>query len=119
VRFAETYRKRLSPSTKTDLDELEVILPPDYTAADNVPPPAGYWNLAGSLYVYLFIHFSRLQIDIIGESQLIGYPSDDPSVSMMDWTTNQPNARFWVLKLIKGSFHPGNELVDTNVEGSS
>jgi hypothetical protein len=38
---------------------------------------------------------------------------------MMDWTTNQPNARFWVLKLIKGSFHPGNELVDTNVEGSS
>ncbi len=32
---------------------------------------------------------------------------------MMDWTTNQPNARFWVLKLIKDSFHPGDKLVET------
>jgi len=28
---------------------------------------------------------------------------------MMDWTTNQPNARFWVLKLIKDSFHPATQ----------
>ncbi len=32
---------------------------------------------------------------------------------MMDWTTNKPNARFWVLKLIKDSFHPGDKLVET------
>ncbi len=119
VRYVESIRKRLSPSTRTDLDELGVILPTDNTAADNVPPPSAYWNLAGSLYAYLFIQLSRMQIDVIGESQLIGYPSQYPSVSMMDWTTNKPNARFWVLKLIKDSFGPGDKLVDTNLSGSA
>jgi hypothetical protein len=55
-----------------------------------------------------------MQIDIIGESQLVGYPTQYPSVSMMDWTNNKPNARFWVLKLIKDNFHPGDTLVDTS-----
>ena len=116
VRYIEIIRKRLSPATKTDLDELGVILPTDNTDADKVPPPAAYYNLAGSLYAYLFIELSRLQIDIIGESQLVGYPTQYPSVSMMDWTNNKPNPRFWVLKLIKDSFHPGDALVDTSLE---
>ncbi len=117
VRYVETIRKRLSPETKTDTDELGVILPTDNTAADKVPPPSAYWNLAGSLYAYLFIELSKLQIDVIGESQLIGYPTQFPSVSMMDWTNNKPNARFWVLKLIKDSFRPGDRLAETKVEG--
>ena len=114
VKYIENIRKRLSPQTKTDTDELGVILPTDNTAADKVPPPAAYWNLAGSLYAYLYIELSRLQIDI-GESQLVGYPTQFPSVSMMDWIANKPNARFWVLKLIKDSFHPGDKLVETSV----
>ena len=113
VRYVEAIRKRLSPQTKTDLDELGVILPNDNKPGDDIAPPPAYWNLAGALYADLFIELSRLQIDIAGESQLVGYPTQFPSVSMMDWTTNQPNARFWVLKLIKDSFHPGNELVET------
>ena len=116
MRYIEIIRKRLSPATKTDLDELGVILPTDNTDADKVPPLAAYYNLAGSLYAYLFIELSRLQIDIIGESQLVGYPTQFPSVSMMDWTNNKPNPRFWVLKLIKDSFHPGDALVDTSLE---
>ena len=116
VRYIEIIRKRLSPATKTDLDELGVILPTDNTDADKVPPLAAYYNLAGSLYAYLFIELSRLQIDIIGESQLVGYPTQFPSVSMMDWNNNKPNPRFWVLKLIKDSFHPGDALVDTSLE---
>jgi hypothetical protein len=115
VRYIEEIRKRLSPQTKTDIDELGVILPTDNTAADKTPPPPAYWNLAGSFYAYLFIELSRLQIDVIGESQLVGYPSQFPSVSMMNWTTNQPNARFWVLKLLKDSFHLGDKLVETTV----
>jgi hypothetical protein len=115
VRYVEEIRKRLSPQTKTDIDELGVILPTDNTAADKTPPPPAYWNLAGSLYAYLFIELSRLQIEVIGESQLIGYPTQFPSVSMMDWVTNQPNARFWVLKLLKDSFHPGDKLVETTI----
>jgi hypothetical protein len=117
VRYVETIRKRLSPETKSDLDELGVILPTDNTAADKTPPPPAYWNLAGALYAYLYIELSRQQIDIIGESQLVGYPTQFPSVSMMDWTRNQPNARFWVLKLLKDSFHPGDKLVETEFKG--
>jgi hypothetical protein len=115
VHYIESIRKRFSPETKTDLDELGVILPTDNKAGDDVPPPAAYWNLAGSLYAYLFIELSRMQIDIVGESQLVGYPTQYPSVSMMDWTRDLPNARFWVLKLIKDSFHPGDQLVETRI----
>jgi hypothetical protein len=118
VRYVESIRKRLSPATRTDLDELGVILPTDNTPQDKTPPPTAYWNLAGALYGYLYIELARLQIDIVGESQLIGYPTQYPSVSMMDWRTNQPNARFWVLKLIKDSFHPGDRLVETSGAGS-
>jgi hypothetical protein len=117
VRYIEEIRKRLSPQTKTDTDELGVILPTDNTPADKVRPPDAYWNLAGSLYAYLYIELSKLQIDIIGESQLIGYPTQFPSVSMMDWDNNKPNARFWVLKLIKDTFHPGDTLVETTLAG--
>jgi hypothetical protein len=113
VRYVEAIRKRLSPQTKTDTDELGVILPSDNNPGDDVPPPAAYWNLAGALYADLFIELSRLQIDIVGESQLVGYPTQFPSVSMMDWITDRPNARFWVLKLIKDSFHPGDKLMET------
>ena len=116
VRYAEEIRNRLSPSTGTDLDELGVILPTDNKPGDDVPPPAAYWNLCGSLYAYLYIELSRMQIDLIGMSQLIGYPTQYPSVSMMDWTNNRPNARYWVLKLIKDSFHAGDRLVETSIQ---
>jgi hypothetical protein len=117
VRYVETIRKRLSPATKTDTDELGVILPTDNQPGDNVAPPPAYWNLGASLYAYLFIELSKLQIDVIGQSQLVGYPSQYPSVSMMNWQDNKPNARYWALKLIKDNFHPGDKLVETNLEG--
>lgn len=117
VRYIESIRKRLSPSTKTDTDELGVILPGDNKPHDDIAPPDLYWNLAGALYADLFVQLSKLQIDIIGESQLVGYPTQFPSVSMMDWRTNKPNARFWVLHLIKDNFRAGDSLVDTSVKG--
>ena len=116
VRYAEAIRKRLSPATKVDLDELGAILLTDNHPGDDVPPPAEYWNLCGSLYAYLYIELSRMRIDLIGMSQLVGYPTQYPSVSMMDWTKNQPNARYWVLKLIEESFHAGDKLVQTSIQ---
>ncbi|MBV8631830.1 MAG: glycosyl hydrolase family 39 [Silvibacterium sp.] len=118
VRYVESIRKRLSPETKTDTDELGVILPTDEleirdSAAHPDRIPALYWNAAGALYAYLYIELSKMGVDIIGESQLVGYPSQFPSVSMMNWNTGKPNARYWVLKLIKDNFHPGDKLVDS------
>lgn len=112
VRNIEDIRKRLSPETKTDLDELGSNLP------SQIPLSHLYWNVSGALYAYLFIELSKQDIDILGESQLVGYPSQVPGVTMIDWTNGKPNARYWVLKLIKDNFHPGDRLVETNVAGS-
>ncbi len=123
VRFINQIRERLSPATKTDADELGVILPNDngqvadangYVRA--IPP--GYWNAAGALYVYLYINLAEQGVDIIGESQLVGYPSQFPSVTMIDWVNGKPNARYWVLKLIKDNFHPGDKIVETTGDPS-
>jgi hypothetical protein len=46
----------------------------------------------------------------------VGYPTQFPSVSMVDWTDGRPNARYWVLKLLKEKFGPGDKLVDTKVD---
>jgi hypothetical protein len=123
TRYIESIRKRLSPATKTDTDELGVILPTDEAEirASKANPdriPKSYWNAAGSLYAYLYIGLAKQGIDVIGESQLVGYPSQFPSVSMMDWTNGKPNARYWVLKLVKENFGPGDKLVETSMDPS-
>ena len=119
VRYVESIRKRLSPNTRTTIneigsisaDDLQQFVPGHVTK----PIPNSYWNLAGAMYAYLFGELSRIGIDVAGESQLVGYPTQFPSVSMVDWTTGQPNARFWVLKLLKDRFGPGDKLVETQV----
>jgi hypothetical protein len=56
---------------------------------------------------------------VIGESQLVGYPSQFPSVSMIDYNNGKPNSRYWVLKLIKDNFHSGDKLVGNKDDGGS
>jgi Glycosyl hydrolases family 39 len=118
TRYILAIRDRLSPQTKIDTDELGVILPTDGVeiAASKAMPdhiPHRYWNAAGALYGYLFVELAKLGVDVIGESQLVGYPSQFPSVSMIDYNNGKPNSRYWVLKLIKDNFHPGDKLVGT------
>lgn len=113
VRYVDAIRRRLSPKTKVDLDELGAILPEDgkdnnvrgYTAP---PPAAKYWNLAGALYAYLYMETAKLGVDVAGESQLVGYHTQFPSVTMIDNDTARPNARFRVLELLKDNFGPGD-----------
>jgi hypothetical protein len=117
-RYVEQIKKRYSPGTKTDLDELGVILPED-SKGNRIPgykqptEPEGYWNLAGAMYAYIFIEAAKMEIDVVGESQLVGYPTQYPSVSMMNYDTAAPNPRFWVLKLLKDNFGPGDRLIET------
>jgi hypothetical protein len=110
VRQVEAIRKRLSPATQTDIDELGVIAPdPSW---QNQPI---YWNAAGSMFAYLYLELGKLGIENVGESQLVGYPTQYPSVSMVNWETGKPNARFQVLKLLIRNFGPGDILMDTGV----
>ena len=64
------------------------------------------------------LELTKLGIEVAGESQLVGYPSQYPDVSMMNWETAQPNPRYWVLKLLKDNFGPGDKLVSTSPSGS-
>src|SRR6266568_991107 len=117
VRYIEAIRQRLSPETKTTIDEIGAISADDGEQAKpghvTKTIPNSYWNLAGAMYAYIYAELARLGVDVAGESQLVGYPTQFPSVSMVDWNTGQPNARFWVLKLLRDNLGPGDKLVET------
>ena len=116
VRYIESIRKRLSPETRTTIDEIGAISADDQGQGEpghvTAPIPNSYWNLTGAMYAYLFAEMTRMGIDVAGESQLVGYPTQFPSVSMVDWNTGKANARTWVLKLLHENFGPGDKLVE-------
>jgi hypothetical protein len=119
VRFIESIRQRLSPKTKTDVNETGCILPRDIGQGVPAEMPAGippsYWNLCGAMFAYLYAGLVREGIDVVGSSQLLGYPTQFPSVTMLDWQSGQPNARYWVLQLLKNNFGPQDHLVATKL----
>jgi hypothetical protein len=114
IRYIESIRRHLSPATLTTINEIGSII-------NAVPEkiPQDYWNLSGALYAYIFLELSRMGIDVAGESQLVGFPTQFPDVSMMNWTNGKPNARYWVLKLIHDHFGPGDNFVQSHSEGGS
>lgn len=117
VRFIEPIRTRLSPATGTMINEVGMIA--DHLLGPDGRIPDYYWNLASAVYAYLWSRLSELGIDVVGESQLVGYPTQFPSVTMLDWTTGRPNARYWTLKLLTDAFAPGDSLVRTAVDSAS
>jgi hypothetical protein len=123
VRYAESIRRRLSPQTRTMLNEIGTIrsqdIGPTDPSANAAAIPSPYWNLSAAVYAYLYAQLANLEIDVIGESQLVGYPTQFPSVSMIDWNTGKPNARYWALKLLRENFHAGDKLVETKLDSSS
>jgi hypothetical protein len=114
VRYVESIRKRLSPETQTDINEQGSIAADDNRSGPIVIPNS-YWNLSGAMYAYVFAELAALGIEYDGESQLSGYPTQFPSVSLVDWVTGQPNARYWVLKMLHDNFGPGDKLMSTRI----
>ena len=80
--------------------------------------PDDYWNLSGGMFAYIYIELAKMGIHVAGESQLVGYPTQFPDVSMINWKNSKPNARYWVLKLLKDNFGPGDKLVNTKSSSS-
>jgi hypothetical protein len=117
VRYIEAIRKRLSPETRTTIDEFGSILPSDFGQMQPgyvfQPINPAYWSLSAALYAYTYGQLTRLGIDALGESALAQLPGFFPSVSMLDWKTGAPNPRYWALKLIHEHLGPGDKLVGT------
>lgn len=116
VNYIENIRKRLSPNTETDLNELGAFLNDEMR---NQPIRPIYWNLSASVYAYFFIQLSKAGINVIGESQLVGFPTQFPDVTMINYLNNKPNARFWTLKLIVDNIQRGSKLIKTDVQNNN
>ena len=117
------------PNVIMDADEVGIILPDDNDGkwTSTAPGyPAVYWNAAAAYFAYLFGRTAQIGFDVLGESQLIGYPSipfqrgppingpwtappQYPSVSILSWggafgNQGDGTARYWVLKLLLDEF---------------
>ena len=122
VAHIERQRKALSPSTKTTIDEVGVILPND-NSDDAEPFPAVYFNAVSAAFAYLFSNLALQGIDVLGSSQLVGYPQlrdvlgglepQYPSVTMVNWTTGVGTARVWLLQMLGEEFRVGDAMVET------
>jgi hypothetical protein len=118
VRYIQATRQKLSPETATTIDEIGAISSDDSKQNEpghvTQPIPEAYWNLCAALYAYMYGELSRLGIEGVGESALAQLPGFYPSVSMVDWNTGQPNARYWVLKLLRERSGPGDKVVQAH-----
>jgi hypothetical protein len=110
VAYIENIRKRLSPKTITTINEIGTIV--------NENPTKEYFCLSGACFAYIYLELTKMGIEVAGSSQLLGIPGMFPDVSMTNWENGKPNARFWVLKLIKDHLGPGDQLVETQQKGA-
>lgn len=120
VKFVELIRQRLSPQTRTVLNEIGIIAADDSLLDQpghvSKPIPDSYWNMSAAMFAYMYNQLSHLGIEAVGMSSGLAYPDTYyPSVTMMDWKTGQPNARYWALKLLIDNSGPGDKHVETRV----
>ena len=117
VKRIEAVRQRLAPQTATAINEIGVIHAQDGGQSQPgyvfKPFPAFYWNLCAAQFALLYGELANLGIEMVGQSALMQVPDFYPSVSMMDWETGRPNARYWALKLLNEHFGPGDKLLLT------
>jgi len=123
VRYVESIRKRLSPETRTTIDEIGAISANDLAQGraghQTKPIPDSYWNLTGAMFAYVYGELTGMGVDVAGESQLVGYPTQFPSVSMVDWNNGTPNPRLRVLALLHENFGPGDKVVELAANSSN
>ncbi len=117
-------RDALNPGVKMDVDETGVILPDDNDpkwTSDAPGFPLVYWNAAAAGFTYVWARLGMLGVDVVGESQLVGYPElpaqglapQYPSVALLNWTDGSGTARYWVIKLLIDLAEQGSGLLNT------
>jgi hypothetical protein len=109
--YVEELRQRFVPHAQTDVVDIATMLPDPLAPRLTQPIPRSYWNLSGGVFAYTYGQLALLGVDVVGASELIDYPGIVAASTLVDWDTGQPNARYWVLKLLRESFGPGDKLV--------
>lgn len=114
--YIDAIRRRLSPGTKVNIDELGLRVV-NSSGASTQDPPRIYWNMAAAYDSYLYVELARRGVDVLTASHFIGSSTFTPTESMFDWRDARPNARYHARKLINDSFTRGDEFVATVVTG--
>lgn len=120
-------KNKLSPQTKIDIDEIGIGL-------QTSNPPNIFWNVASGMFAYIY---GKLLINndakdhdiaIVGQSFYVGYPdltnkefpaspngidAFGAATTMVNWTSGQPNAKYWSLKIMIDYLNIGDNLVET------
>ena len=112
-KYVESIRKRLSPNTKTYIDEVGTATAQPLSSREVIPPT--YWHLSAAVFANLYVQLVKLHIELVGGAELIDYPGQFAGASLSDWTTGYPNARFQVLRLLRGRISRGDSLVDVDL----
>jgi len=119
IRTVDSIRQELSPQTIVDINESGILfkeVPKGWGRMDGDSIPDLFWNLSAAYYAYLYAGLARQGIEMVGESTLWSDPVDWPEVSLVDWKTGKPNARYWALKMIRDNLGPGDKLVVADVK---
>lgn len=119
IRQVMQIRDELSPKTELIVDELgtfNIVKPEEEACRANEPYSAFhplYWNANGANWAFNFITAENLGLPLMSVSQMVGYPTQCPSIAMFDPESAKPNAHYWVLYLINRHFGPGDRLAAT------
>ncbi len=109
--YIETLRRQFAPGGKTDVDDVATMLPDPLAPKLAHPIPASYWSVSGGVFAYLYGKLALLGVNAVGASELIDSPGIVAASTLVNWDTGRPNARYWVLQLLRENFGPGDRLV--------
>ena len=120
IKEVKQIRDELSPKTKVIVDEMgtfDIVKPGEEACRANEPYKAFhplYWNANGANWAVNFIAAERQGLPLISMSQMDGYETQCPSISMFDPDTQKPNSHYWALQLINENFGPSDKLATTD-----
>jgi len=111
----------LSPNTRTVLDETGADM--DGVLGEGPPPDNNprYWVAAASYWAYMYMRSANDSSTVVqcGSSQLMDAPGQEPSVTLLDWSSGNGTARFWVVRLFVETFDVGATLRHATVTTST
>mmetsp|Transcript_368 Transcript_368/g.402 ORF Transcript_368/g.402 Transcript_368/m.402 type:complete len:306 (-) Transcript_368:40-957(-) len=103
-------RDKLLPSVKLAVNELGVITQPPFSDL--------FWIACSSYYAYGYTQFGLMGVNAVHSSQLLGYISQFPAVTMVDSETGKPNARLHTLNLLIENIDVHNDEFVTTLVSS-
>jgi hypothetical protein len=87
----------------------------DNVLADGPNPPSDnprFWVAGGAYFAYLWSQALLMgdAIAVVAQSQFMDAPGQEPSVTMLDWSTGLGTAKYWVNDLLLTSYTSGSEF---------